>query len=145
MTYEEDKFPFVYADPRDENYELPGARMTYFYMHGEAEERTGYDCCNGNLEALRGCLRSGAFIAVLKFPSGDEELCIVSSKYSGDGHMSGLIALLSDIDAVKFVFRNHTSYPSMFEHEKEFLRLKYPEVREAIREKIRENFENDLR
>jgi hypothetical protein len=111
--------------------------MTYFYMHGEAEARTGYDCCNGNLETLRRCMRSGAFIAMLEFPDGTQELCITRTNYSGDGHMSGIVALLSDLDAVKFAFRNSEYYPSMYEHEKEFLREKRPEVREAIRESVR--------
>lgn len=131
----------IYADPRESDFELKGGRMTYFYMHGEAEARTGYDCCNGNLEALRRCLRSGAFISMMEFPDGTEELCITRTKYSGDGHMSGLVALLTDIDAIKFIFRNNEYFPSMYEHEKDFLREEYPEVREAIREVVR-NYNN---
>jgi len=128
---------YVYADPNESDFELPGARMTYFYMHGEAEARTGYDCCNGNIEALRMCMRSGAFIAMLRFPDGKEELCIVRSKYSGDGHMSGFIALLSDLDAVEFAFKGSEYQPSIYEHEREFLKENYPEVQDAIRDVVR--------
>jgi hypothetical protein len=127
----------IYADPNDSDFELPGVRMSYFYMHGEAEGRTGYDCCNGNIEALRMCMKSRAFIAMLKFPDETEELCIVSTKYS-QGHMSGLIALLSDLDAVKFVFNGSEHYPSMYDHEDDFLRKNHPEVRDAIREVVNE-------
>lgn len=130
----------VYADPGESELDLPGARMSFFYMHGEAEARTGYDCCNGNLEALKMCLRAGAFIAMLKFPDGTEELCIVHSKFY-HGHMSGFVVLLSDIDAVKFAFRKSAHFPSMFEDEEEFLKENYPEVWEAILEVV-ENFEN---
>lgn len=131
---------YVYADPNDSN-ELPGARMSYFYMHGEAEARTGYDCCNGNLEALRMCMKSGAFIAMLEFSDGKEELCIVRVRFAPEGHMSGFVALLSDLDAIKFAFINSEYYPSMYEHEKEFLREKHPEVRDAIREIVK-NFKS---
>jgi len=129
---------YVYADPNESDLDLPGARMNFFYMHGEAEARTGYDCCNGNIETLRMCLRAGAFIAMLEFPDGTEELCIVHSKFS-QGNMAGFIALLSDIDAVKFAFRKSEYFPSMFEDEKEFLKESYPEVWEAIREIVKNN------
>jgi hypothetical protein len=131
---------YVYADPNESEFDLPGARINFFYMHGEAEARTGYDCCNGNIETLRMCMRAGAFIAMLEFPDGTEELCIVNSKFS-QGHMSGLIALLSDIDAIKFVFANSEYYPSMYEDEKEFLKENYPKVRETIIEIVK-NFDN---
>lgn len=128
----------IYADPNECEFDLKGARMSYFYMHGEAETRTGYDCCNGNLEALRGCMRAGAFIATLEFPDGTQELCIVRSKFSGEGHMSGFVVLLTDIDAIKFAFQKSERFPSMFEHDKDFLENSYPEANEAIKEVVKE-------
>lgn len=126
----------IYADPNETGFKLRGARMSYFYMHGEAEARTGYDCCNGNLESLRGCMRAGAFIAKLEFPDRTSELCIVSSKFSGEGHMSGIIALLTDIEAIKYAFKKFEQFPSMFEHQKHFLRDNYPDAFNAIKDAV---------
>jgi len=122
----------IYADPNDSDYDLPGARMSFFYMDGEAERRAGYDCCNGNIYALKMCLREGVFIATLIFPDGSEELCIVNSKYSGDG-MEGLVCLLSDLDALKNVFGDSKYFPRMFGDDKRFLSENHPEVIEMIR------------
>lgn len=134
----------IYADNNDSSYDLPGARMSYFYMHGEAEARAGYDCCNGNIEALRMCMKSGAFIANLKFPDGTEELCIVSSRYSPEGHITGIVSFISDEDATKFAFKKFPSFPIIYEHEKAFLRGKYPKVIENIKETV-DNFKHESR
>lgn len=131
----------IYADPNDSKLELPGGRMSYFYLDGEAERKTGYDCCNGNIEALRMCMSSHMFLATLVYPDQSEDLCIANSWY--EGNMAGLIAVITDHDAIKNILNGATSTPSMYEHEKIFLKENYPEVVDLIKKTTNENYKKE--
>lgn len=89
--------PKIYAVPIDGEVEIPGKRLSYFYLHGKAEELNGYDICNGDIEAFHYALRMGGFLCEVHFTdkSVAEAVCVCKFEFS---RMTGLIVLESDVD-----------------------------------------------
>jgi hypothetical protein len=79
---------------------IKGYRAPYFYLHGEAEKRHGYDICNANGEALSSALRDGGFLCNIEFQDGTVEPGICFNRFEFK-KMEGLVVLLSDDNNIR--------------------------------------------
>jgi hypothetical protein len=126
----------IYAENQENK--TPGFRLDYFYLHGVAEERAGYDCVHANIETLRTCLREGISLVKIIFPDSTSEIGIMYSTFK-QGRMKGLICFANDIDAINYIFSKIKEWPSIYGHEKQFLIDNHIDTCKAIRGIIDEN------
>jgi hypothetical protein len=126
----------IYADTtfsRGSELELSGSRLPFFYLHGQAQDVTGYDCCNGNIEAFRYALSfNHFFLADLTFEHTDipTQRCICFTK-TDVGRIAGRIILINDKAAIEQCERWLTL--NGYEHHINELKEKYPETYELIK------------
>lgn len=101
-----------------------GHYFPYFYLHGDAEDRNGYDICQASPELISRSLRQGANLCVVHFRNGNKVPAICFSKFVFD-QMKGLICLLSDklsiYNAVHEYFK-YSDTPLMDSFEEDYLR-----------------------
>ena len=93
--------PIIYAVPYDG--EAKGLRLSYFYLHGEAEQMNGFDICNGNIAAFKHCLRVWHFDCTLVIGRKKYE-AVCYTRLDGS-HMCGYVVLKSDAQAHKDIER----------------------------------------
>lgn len=99
-----------------------GHYFPYFYLHGDAEDRNGYDICNASPELISRSLSEGANLCVVHFRNGNKVPAICFSKFEFH-RMKGLICLLSDKDSICNIaqyFKLGTQL--MYSSEKEYLK-----------------------
>lgn len=101
-----------------------GHYFPYFYLHGDAEDRNGYDICQASPELISRSLREGANLCVVHFRNGNKVPAICFSKFEFN-QMKGLICLLSDKHSIYNAVNEYFKYsdtPLMDYGEKVYLR-----------------------
>lgn len=121
------KKAIIYGDSQAEGFIARGERLSYFYLHGKAEEKNGYDCCNANITAFTYAIRNLLFFAELKYPDGGFNKCIVVPHISC-GSINGRIVLINDLPALKDAMAHRRNEFRMYEHEKQLMKTTYPET-----------------
>jgi len=111
--------------------------LSYIYLHGEAENMSGFDCCEGNMETIKNLLRNTIFSGTL-LTKDNEELDVLIIPCHKEYRSSGLICLCTDHDSIRHtLFEYYDKFEvssSMYEHEKEKIYSKYPEIMNIIHE-----------
>lgn len=106
-----------YGDSQNESLiKIEGKRIPYFYLHGEAEWRNGYDCCNGDYNAFyKSSLATGIFLCKMRLQDGITYygICIT---YFKEHRMNGLICIITDIPSIEQVFEMLKTDYSYFPH-----------------------------
>lgn len=115
--------------------EIEFAFMSYVYLHGDAETNSGFDCCEGNIEAFRNIVKNHLYLATLLNKDKTESDVLVIPCFN-ERRMTALVCLCEDHESIHHAlneyYEGHFIDTCMFEHEKEFLYEKYPKVREVI-------------
>ena len=111
--------------------------LSYFYLHGEAEEKNGHDLVEGNEETFIYVLSDRIFPTKLILQDGNEYDGIVIS-YHKDWRMSGLICLCTDLEHIRHALfdydDNYEKNTVIEEGQKTWLYSKYPKIRDIVRE-----------
>lgn len=123
----------IYGDDINSEKPIAGERLSYFYLHGQAERKNGFDCCNGNIEAFANAIRNLLFFADITYVNGEKEECLVVP-YPYCGAINGRIVLPNDLDALKHAMAHRNNQFSMYEHEKERMKKEYPETFNFIKQ-----------
>jgi hypothetical protein len=108
----------IYPDYNND-VDLDGVRIPYFYLHGKLEDKVGYDCCNGNIYALQNALMIGITLVHI-----DEIGVGLMFSRSSSHSMEGLIVLIDDEIAIKqaIEYPNKGFKSIMEESEKQYLK-----------------------
>lgn len=117
----------IYGDDIGSAILIPGERLSYFYLHGQAETKNGYDCCNGNIEAFSYVIRGVMFLATLVYQDGKKDVCLVVP-YPYQGAIQGRVVLIDDLPALDDAMKHRNNNISMYEHHKEQMKKDYPET-----------------
>ena len=86
---------------------------SYIYLHGEAQNINGYDCCEGNIEFFRLLLRLSPSLTTLLMQDGTTHRAIVFPYGDMSRHVSGLVCLVSDINGIKSALDYQSYYSSL--------------------------------
>lgn len=124
----------IYGDDINPTKPILGERLSYFYLHGRAETKNGYDCCNGNIEAFGYVIRGVIFFASLVYQDGSEDVCLVVP-YPYQGAIQGRIVLVDDLPALDDAMAHRNNNISMYEHHKDRLKKDYPETWKHLKSK----------
>lgn len=111
--------------------------LSYVYLHGEAEDMSGFDCCEGNMETLKNLLKSSIFSGTLLNKDNTELDVLIIPCYK-ERRTTGLVCLCTDHESIRHaLFKYYDEYEvssSMYEHVKEYIYSKYPEIMTIIYE-----------
>lgn len=102
-------------------------RLSWFYLHGKLEDLNGYDICCGDIEEFQKSMSIGLHLSTVTMVDGSKHDVLVCKKMN-NGSVYGLIVALDDTTENLMYCINNVSYFKIYEHEKERLKLKYPNV-----------------
>ena len=110
-----------------------GFRASYYYMHGNLELDSGYDCFNVSGNLLVNLLSEGIFIAKC---FRNNKTCLVFSCYDGNDRMIGRACYIDDLDAIRCITVNQLEkgLSVRFTKGKDFVKDKYIETYNLLKE-----------
>lgn len=111
--------------------------LLYVYLHCDAEEINGYDCCYGNLPVFSKLLGCHLFPCEVQLQDGNTYDALVIPAFV-ERRIKALVCLCTDIEGIRHaMFEYYSEYnidTCMEDSQKKILYEKYPEIFKLIRE-----------
>ena len=133
------KTAIIYPEHHDRR-KTKGRFLSYYYLHGQADNMNGYDLCSGDIRVHSKCMVEGIHFVDIKGIEGLPEYAgALLFTHFNHNRMEGLITLISNkddiISALEYI---NKPLRIVYEHEQKAMKVLYPDIYEAMNIKSRE-------